>query len=104
MSPSLGFAEIREDGDDAVVKFRSLEFPNESALEELRGELDRFLEIHNCARLTFDLEGVVIIPSTMLGLLLTYRQQGIRIRITNPSEHVIAVLEVTKLTSKIEVA
>jgi anti-anti-sigma factor len=95
--------EIRQEGNEAVVRFHSLKFPNELALEECRRALDDCLKSNPCDVLTFDLDGVVIIPSTMLGLLLAYRQRGLRVRILNPSEHVLAVLQVTKLTSRIEV-
>ena len=103
MSFSSCVLEITSNGPEAIARFRSVEFPDEVALEQCRAELSEYLSSHPCDILTFDLDGVVIIPSTMLGLLLAFRQQGLRIRIVNPSEHVLAVLEVTKLTSKIEV-
>lgn len=103
MSRSSGILEIHRNEAEAIARFRSTDFPNETALEECRAELDHYLDAHNCDSLTFDLDGIVIIPSTMLGLLLAYRQRGFRIRIINPSEHVLAVLQVTKLISKIEV-
>jgi anti-anti-sigma regulatory factor len=103
MSKRTEILEISSKDNEAVVRFRSLEFPNELVLEQCRADLEEYLKSHPCELLTFDLKGVVIIPSTMLGLFLTFRQRGIRIRILNPSEHVIAVLQVTKLMSKIEV-
>ena len=95
--------EIAQNGPEATVRFQSLEFPTETSLEQCRFELEHYLQSNPCEVLTFDLEGVVIIPSTMLGLLLTFRQRGLRVRLLNPSEHVLAVLEVTKLISRIEV-
>ncbi len=103
MSKSSDILEIKSNNNEAVARFRSVDFPNEAALEQCRRQLDDFLETHPAEVLVFDLDGVVIIPSTMLGLLLAYRQRGIRIRIVNPSEHVIAVLNVTKLSSKFEI-
>ncbi len=95
--------EIISKDKEVLARFRSVDFPNEDTLEQSRLELDAYLDAHECETLTFDLAGVVIIPSTMLGILLVYRQRGIHIRIVNPSENVLAVLEVTKLRSKIEV-
>lgn len=103
MSNFADVLEIHSKGSEAVVRFRVQGFPDESVIEQTERELDAYLEDNNCDTLTFDLDGVVIIPSTMLGLLLAFRQRGFRIRINNPSEHVIAVLKVTKLTTKIEV-
>ncbi len=103
MSTSSDILEITANGDHVIARFCSVEFPNESALEQCQRELDDYLKSHACKVLTFDLAGVVMIPSTMLGLMLVYRQQGLRVRIVNPSEHVIAVMNVTKLSSKIEV-
>lgn len=103
MSYPSDVLEIQRNETVAVVRFRSCEFPNDSACEDCRLELEAYLDANDCDVLTFDLEGVAIIPSTMLGLMLTIRQRGIVIRIANPSEHVLAVLEITRLTSKIEV-
>jgi anti-anti-sigma factor len=103
MSKSPDILEITTHNTEAVTRFRSVDFPNEAALELCRRQLDDYLAAHPCEVLVFDLAGVVIIPSTMLGLLLAYRQRGLRIRIVNPSEHVISVLNVTKLSSKFEI-
>jgi len=103
MSKSPDILEISTRDNEAVARFCSVDFPNEAALEQCRHQLDDYLASHPSEVLVFDLTGVVIIPSTMLGLLLAYRQRGIRIRIVNPSEHVIAVLNVTKLSSKFEI-
>ncbi|MCA9068921.1 MAG: hypothetical protein KDA84_08365 [Planctomycetaceae bacterium] len=103
MANSTGVLEIHSNENEAIVRFRSQDFPDDSVIEQTQQELDAYLDGNNCEILTFNLDGVVIIPSTMLGLLLAYRQRGFRIRIVNPSEHVIAVLKVTKLTTKIEV-
>lgn len=100
---SSGLLEIQRNEREAIVRFQSWDFPSDARLEDCRRELDAWLEANDCGVLTFDLDGVAIIPSTMLGLFLTYRQRGLRIRIVNPSEHVVAVLEITRLTSKIEV-
>lgn len=103
MSDTSNVLEIHLKGNEAIARFRMRDFPGESIIEQTNRELDAFLDANSCEIITFDLDGVVIIPSTMLGLLLAYRQRGFRIRIINPSEHVIAVLKVTKLTTKIEV-
>jgi anti-anti-sigma factor len=103
MSKSPDILEISTNGNEAVARFQSIDFPNETALEQCREQLDEYLAAHPCEVLVFDLTGVVIIPSTMLGLLLAYRQRGMRVRIVNPSEHVVAVLNVTKLNSKFEI-
>lgn len=103
MSNSVAVLEIHLKENEAIARFRVQDFPDQHVIEQTQRELDDFLEANNCAFVTFDLDGVVMIPSTMLGLLLALRQRGLRIRIANPSEHVIAVLKVTKLTTKIEV-
>ncbi len=95
--------DVTQNGSEAVARFRSVEFPHDSLVEHCRCYLETYLENNPCEAFTFDLEGVAIIPSTMLGLLLTIRQRGIPVRIANPSEDVLTVLEVTKLNTKFDV-
>jgi anti-anti-sigma regulatory factor len=51
---------------------------------------------HNCKVLAFDLTGVQLIPSGMLGVLSSLRQRVERIELYNPSADVLDVLRITK--------
>jgi anti-anti-sigma regulatory factor len=48
--------------------------------------------------LAFDLAGVRLIPSGMLGMLASIRRQNVAVEIYNPSKDVLEVLEITGLT------
>jgi hypothetical protein len=52
-----------------------------------------------CDVLTFDLTGIKVLPSGMLGLLVTLKKRGQQIELLNPSADIQEVLRVTRLLS-----
>lgn len=63
----------------------------------LRDELLQLIEKHECKSLAFDLTGVAIVPSGMLGLLASFPKIDVDVHLFNASEDMRDVLEVTKL-------
>ena len=89
-------------------KKSALKRHNRFALHHHRGTLDievgdktrfslDYIAQEQCRVLAFDLTGVKLIPSGLLGLLASVRQIGAEVHLYNPSDDVREVLAVTHL-------
>lgn len=94
--------EVYQAGELTVIGFGGREVLDRLSLAECREELIRLIDEYRCKTLAFDLTGVRLIPSGMLGLLCSFCRQGIDIHLYNPSQDVREVLEITKLNSLFE--
>jgi anti-anti-sigma regulatory factor len=61
-------------------------------------EIIALVEKHHCQTLAFDLSGVKLIPSGMLGLLASLRRMNIMVHLYNPSPDIAEVLQITRLS------
>ena len=97
--PQPGDAVLRiyEIGPTTVVGFGGADVLDTVNLAHCRQELGDLIQQHNVEVLAFDLTGVVLVPSGLLGLLASLRQTGVEVHIYNPSADVREVLEVTHL-------
>lgn len=73
------------------------------AAKELARTLDREVESRKPDTLIFDFNDQMAISSSMVGLLLRYRRRGMDVHLLHPSEHVVEVLQRTKLRSFFQV-
>ena len=103
MSVDVALLEVYEAGPLTVVGFGGREILDEVSVANCRQELLKLVEEHDCRELAFDLTGVKLIPSGLLGVLASFRQQGVGVRLYNPSEDVRDVLSTTKLDSVMQV-
>lgn len=103
MALNDGVLQVYETGPLTVVGFGGREILDQIDLGACRTEIMDLLEKHQCKVLAFDLTGVKLIPSGMLGLLASLRQAGIEVHLYNPSEDVMEVLEITKLNKVMSV-
>ena len=87
------------DGSRVIVGFNSKEVPDEVCVAAYRNQLLKIVEESNCNVLTFDLTGIKILPSGMLGLLVTMKNRGQKIELLNPSIDILEVLRVTRLST-----
>ncbi len=85
------------DGSRVIVGFNSKDVPDEVCVAGYRDQLFKIVQESGCNTLTFDLTGIRIIPSGMLGLLVTMKNRGQAIEILNPSADIQEVLRVTRL-------
>lgn len=96
--------KVYEAGRLTVVGFdggdESLEDIN---VAKCRDEIAALVREHSCEVLAFDLTGVKLLPSGLLGLLASLRQLGVEVHLYNPSDDVRDVLDVTKLNRVIHV-
>ena len=75
---------IRE-GLRVIVSFNSKDVPDEVCVAGYRAQLLKIVQESDCKELAFDLTGIKILPSGMLGLLVTMKNRGQQIELLNPS-------------------
>jgi len=88
---------VYKTGPLTVVGFGGQEVLDQVDLGDCRAEVISLLEKHKCEVLAFDLTGVKLIPSGLLGLLASLRKLNIEVHLYNPSPDVQEVLEITRL-------
>lgn len=94
---TLGLLEVYQAGELTVVGFGGREILDPFSLAEYRDELLQLLKDCDCKSLAFDLTGVKIIPSGMLGVLASLHQEGVELHLYNASDEIREVVEITKL-------
>jgi len=94
--------EVYESGALTVVGFGGREILDRFSLADCRDELMQLVKENDCTTLAFDLTGVRLIPSGLLGMMCSIRRQGVEVYLYNPSADVREVLEITKLDSLFE--
>lgn len=92
-----GILKIYQTGELTVVGFGGEDVPDEVCIAGYRDQLNRLLDEHQCKVLAFDLSGVTLVPSGMLGLLTTLRKRVERLELYNASSNIREVLELTNL-------
>jgi anti-sigma B factor antagonist len=85
---------VIEQGLQTVVGFRG-DLPPEYVLGQYLTELNDLIETSGCRELTFDLAGVMSIPSGFLGVMATVLKKGVAVSVKNPSREVREVLALT---------
>ncbi|WP_459558133.1 STAS domain-containing protein [Lacunimicrobium album] len=89
--------EVYESGELTVVGFHqvtSLEF---ATVTEIRDEILEIIKSSHCKVIGFDLTGVKVLPSGMLGLLASLKRLHLEVHVFNVSEDIREVLTITKL-------
>ena len=86
-----------------MVGFGGNDVPDEVCIAGYRTQLLDLIAQHHCKVLAFDLTGVQLIPSGMLGVLSSLRQRVEKIELYNPSADVLDVLKITKFDQLFEV-
>lgn len=89
--------DVYQTGELTVVGFRGREILDQIDITACRSQLINLIEAHKAKTLAFDLAGVKLIPSGMLGLLASLRRMNVEVHLYNPSPDVLEVLEITKL-------
>lgn len=95
--------EVYHAGDLTVLGFGGRDVLDNLNLAECRDELTEMIREHHCRVIAFDLTGVKIVPSGMLGLLASLHRSGVDVQVFNACEDIREVLEITKLDRVIEV-
>ncbi|QDU79132.1 STAS domain protein [Polystyrenella longa] len=88
---------VYEAGTLTVAGFNGHDVLEHVNIAEVRSELLELITEHNCETLAIDFTGVKLIPSGLLGLLASLRQQGVDVHLYNPSDDIREVMEITNL-------
>ncbi len=89
--------KVYQTGELTVVGFGGKDVPDEVCIAAYRQQLFDLIAQHGTKVLAFDLSGVVLVPSGMLGVLSSLSQRVERLEIYNPSPNVREVLRITRL-------
>ena len=90
-------------GPTSVVGFGGKDVLDDVNLALCREELLQLIEEHSVQVMAFDLTGVKLLPSGLLGLLASLRKQEVDVHVYNPSADVRDVLAVTHLDELLEI-
>jgi len=99
-SPAL---EVYQVGQVTVLGFGGQKILEQLNIADCRSQITELVKNCDCQTLAFDLTGIQLIPSGMLGLLVSLRDLGVEVQVFNPSEDVLEVLQVTELDRLISV-
>lgn len=101
-----GVLRVYSVGDTTVLGFGGQDVPSEFNAAHYRSAISDLLVANNSNTVAFDLTGVKLVPSGMLGLLVSLRKlDGLTptVQVFNPGPDVSEVLEITKLNTMIEI-
>ena len=101
-----GLLKLYSAGVVTVLGFGGSDVPSEFNAAHYRAAITDLLKSNHCSTVAFDLTGVRLVPSGMLGLLVSLtRLEGypLKVQIFNPSDDVREVLQITRLNRTIEV-
>lgn len=101
--PPPGVLKVYQTGPLTVVGFAGEDVPDEVCIAGYRDQLFKLIEEHQCKVLAFDLTGVGLVPSGMLGVLISLRKRLERVELYNPSKDVRDVLQMTNLISLFDI-
>jgi anti-sigma B factor antagonist len=97
------YLNVYQTGKLTVVSFISAELLDQIVVSECRAEIAELIKEHKSEVLAFDLTGVKLVPSGMLGMLASLGRLGVQVLIFNPSDEIREVLEITRLDSLLQV-
>lgn len=101
-----GLLKVYSVGATTVLGFAGQDIPSEFNVAHHRAAISDLLKMHESSVVAFDLTGVNLVPSGMLGLLVSLKKlEGINptVQVFNPSDDVREVLRISGLDMLIEV-
>lgn len=101
-----GLLKVYSSGPVTVLGFGGEDVPSEFNASHYRAAITELLKQNSSSIVAFDLTGVRLVPSGMLGLLVSLtRIEGLplKVQVYNPSVDVREVLAITKLNRMIEI-
>lgn len=95
--------KVYQTGEFTVVGFGGKDVPDEVCVAIYRDQLAKLIEDYRCKVLGFDMTGVVLVPSGMLGILTSLRKKVDRLVIYNPSPDVREVLHLSRIEQMFDI-
>ena len=84
-------------GKRTVLGFGGQDILSQLNVSVYRDHLMSLIEEHDIETVAFDLTGIALVPSGMLGLLASLREHNVSVEVYNPSDDVNDVLAITRL-------
>ncbi|MFN8854093.1 MAG: STAS domain-containing protein [Planctomycetaceae bacterium] len=103
MSGQQEMLQVYQGGELTVVGFGGREILGQIDITKCRSQLLELIKNNATKTLAFDLRGVKLLPSGMLGLMASLLKMKIAIHVYSPSNDVREVLKVTGLTKVITI-
>ena len=103
MANEFATLEVSQNGDVTIITFGDREVLDQINLSACRDQITEIVKRNQTKTLAFEMSGVRLIPSGMLGLLASLLDIVAKIQILNPSADVREVLEITKLNQIFDV-
>lgn len=101
-----GMLKIYSVGPVTVLGFGGQDLPSEFSVAHYRLAICELLKANNSSIVAFDVTGVRLVPSGMLGLLVSLTRLPdlpLTVQVFNPSDDFREVLAITKLNKFIEI-
>jgi anti-anti-sigma factor len=97
MSAATPILEVYQTGPTTVVGFGGRDVLGDVNIAACREELLALIRDQGCSVVAVDLTGVKLLPSGLLGVLASLRNNDVDVHLYNPSEDVREVLQITGL-------
>lgn len=95
--------KIYQTGELTVVGFSGRDVPEDFCIATCLKQLIEMIDRHKCKVMAFDLTGVKLVPSGMLGVLASVRKRVERVELYNPSPDMLEVLQITHFDRMFEI-
>lgn len=95
--------EVYEAGEITVIGFGGREILDHINLADCRDQIVRIVKENDSRVMAFDLTGVRLVPSGMLGLLASVSKLGVEVHLYNASDDIREILEITHLDQVMQV-
>ena len=103
MSSADELLKVYTVGRRTVLGFGGQEIVSQLNVSVYRDHLISLIQEHEVQTVAFDLTGIVVIPSGLLGLLASLREHNVTVELYNPSDDVSEVLSVTRLNELLHI-
>ncbi|MCA9064329.1 MAG: STAS domain-containing protein [Planctomycetaceae bacterium] len=100
-----GLLKVYSVGPITVLGFAGQDVPSEFNAAHYRAAISDLVRLHDSHTVAFDLTGVQLVPSGMLGLLVSLtrmKETPLKVQLFNPSDDIREVLSITKLDRMLE--
>ena len=103
MSSADELLKIYTVGQRTVLGFGGQEIVSQLNVSVYRDHLISLIQEHEVQTVAFDLTGIVVIPSGLLGLLASLREHNVTVELFNLSDDIREVLAITRLDELLKV-
>jgi len=97
VSNDANHLSLLHSGDRILVGFNYKDMPDEIRVARYRAQLLDFVKRTNCKSLKFDMKGIKIVPSRMLGFFVSLKSEGHDIELVDLEQAVQDIIRITKL-------